>query len=133
MSDEQKKDSLNDWGINVDRFKERAKESLAGAKDDLSEVAGTLRQTLLQAKDVLVGLQKGGSPAAAELKSGFEKAWTEIENAFKAARERAKEAREAAAAAPDEAAPQEAPAQSASESGSATDPAAPPSDDSKPA
>jgi peptidoglycan hydrolase CwlO-like protein len=132
MSDEQKKDSLNDWGINVDRFKERAKESLAGAKDDLSEVAGTLRQTLLQAKDVLIGLQKGGSPAAAELKSGFEKAWTEIENAFKAARERAKEAREAAAAPPDEAAPQEAPAQSASESGSATDPAVPPSDDSKP-
>lgn len=129
MSDEQKKDSLNDWGINVDRFKERAKESLAGAKDDLSEVAGTLRQTLVQAKDVLLGLQKGGSPAAAELKSGFEKAWIEIENAFKAARERAKEAREAAAAAPGEPANQEAPAQSASESGSATDPAVPPSDD----
>lgn len=93
MSDEPKKDSLNDWGIDVDKFKERAKESLAGAKDDLSEIAGTLRQTLVQAKDVLVGLQKGGAPAASELKTGFERAWHEIENAFKAARERAKEAR----------------------------------------
>lgn len=109
MSDEEKKDSLNDWGIDVDKFKERAKESLAGAKDDLSEVAGTLRQTLVQAKDVLVDLQKGGSPAAAELKSGFERAWQEIENAFKAAREKAKEARTgtegAAPAASEEAAP----------------------------
>jgi hypothetical protein len=98
MSDEPKKDSLNDWGIDVDKFKERAKESLAGAKDDLSEIAGTLRQTLVQAKDVLVGLQKGGAPAASELKTGFERAWNEIENAFKAARERAKEARAAEAA-----------------------------------
>lgn len=88
------KDSLNDWGIDVDKFKERAKQSVAGAKDDLSEIAGTLRQTLVQAKDVLVGLQKGGAPAASELKGGFERAWTEIENAFKAARDRAKEARE---------------------------------------
>jgi hypothetical protein len=99
MSDEPKKDSLNDWGIDVDKFKERAKESFAGAKDDLSEIAGTLRQTLVQAKDVLIGLQKGGSPAAAsELKGGFERAWQEIENAFKAARDRAREAKAEATA-----------------------------------
>jgi hypothetical protein len=111
MTEEPKKDSLNDWGIDVDKFKERAKESLSGAKDDLSEIAGTLRQTLVQAKDVLVGLQKGGAPAATELKAGFERAWHEIENAFKAAREKAKEARaadapEAAPAAEDAAAPE---------------------------
>lgn len=101
MSDETnetKKDALNDWGIDVDRFKERAKESLGQAKDDLSEIAGTLRQTLVQAKDVVLGLQSAGSPAAAELKGGFERAWKEIENAFKAARERAKEAKAPAAA-----------------------------------
>jgi hypothetical protein len=87
---EEKKSSLNDWGIDVDRFKERAKESLATAKGDLSEITGTLRQTLVQAKDVVMGLQTGGAPAAAELKAGFESAWHEIEAAFKRAREKAR-------------------------------------------
>lgn len=93
--DESKKSSLNDWGIDVDKFKERAKESLGSAKDDLSEIAGTLRQTLVHAKDVVTGLQSGGGPAANELKAGFERAWHEIENAFKAAREKAREAKNA--------------------------------------
>ena len=89
MSDENK-NSLNDWGIDVDKFKERAKESLATAKGDLSEITGTLRQTLVQAKEVVMGLQTGGAPAAAELKAGFERAWHEIEAAFKSAREKAR-------------------------------------------
>jgi len=89
MSDESKK-SLEDWGIDVGRFKERAKESLESARGDLTEITGTLRETLVHAKDVLVGLQKTGSPAAAELKSGFERAWNEIETAFRNAREKAK-------------------------------------------
>ena len=89
MSDESKK-SLEDWGIDVEKFKERAKESLENARGDLSEITGTLRHTLVQAKEILVGLQKNGSPAAAELKSGFERAWHEIESAFRAAREKAK-------------------------------------------
>ena len=94
MSDEpnEPKKSLEDWGIDVEKFKERAKESLENARGDLSEITGTLRYTLVQAKDVLVGLQKKGSPAAAELKSGFERAWHEIEAAFRAAREKAKSA-----------------------------------------
>lgn len=89
MADEPKK-SLEDWGIDVEKFKERAKESIESARGDFSEITGTLRHTLVQAKDVLVGLQKGGSPAAAELKAGFERAWNEIEGAFRAAREKAK-------------------------------------------
>lgn len=91
---EEKKSSLNDWGIDVDKFKERAKESFATAKGDLSEITGTLRQTLVQAKDVVMNLQTGGAPAAAELKAGFERAWHEIEAAFKNAREKAKPAAE---------------------------------------
>lgn len=91
MEDEPKK-SLEEWGIDVEKFKERAKESLENARGDLTEITGTLRHTLVQAKDVLVGLQKSGSPAAAELKAGFERAWHEIEAAFKAAREKAKSA-----------------------------------------
>jgi hypothetical protein len=101
MSDENKK-SLNDWGIDVDKFKERAKESLATAKGDLSEITGTLRQTLVQAKDVVMGLQTGGAPAAAELKAGFERAWHEIEAAFKNAREKARAPQAAAEETPAE-------------------------------
>jgi hypothetical protein len=105
MSDEPKK-ALEDWGIDVEKFKGRAKESLENARGDLSEITGTLRQTLVSAKDVLVGLQKSGSPAAAELKAGFERAWTEIETAFRAAREKAK------AASQDETPPDEPPSPS---------------------
>jgi hypothetical protein len=100
MSDEPKKtaaEMLRDWGIDVGKFEERAKESFHAARGDLSEITGTLRQTLVEAKDVLVGLQRGGSaPAAAELKSGFERAWQEIERAFTSARQKAKEADPAA-------------------------------------
>jgi hypothetical protein len=94
MSDDQKKsvaDSLRDWGIDVDKFEERAKESFQNAKGDLTEITGTLRQTLLEAKDILVGLQKSGTPVATELKTGFERAWQEIERGFTAARQKAKE------------------------------------------
>ena len=84
-------DSLRDWGIDVGRFNERAKESLANAKGDFSEITGTLRKTLVEAKEVLMNLQSEGSPAAAELKQGFERAWKEIENAFAEARKKAKE------------------------------------------
>lgn len=109
MSDEPKK-SLEEWGIDVEKFKERAKESLESARGDLTEITGTLRHTLVQAKDVLVGLQKSGSPAAAELKSGFERAWQEIESAFRAAREKAKAAPEDESAPPqDEGRPPEEP------------------------
>jgi hypothetical protein len=88
--EEQPKKSLEDWGIDVDKFKERAKQSLANARGDLTEITGTLRHTLVHAKDIVVGLQTVGSPAATELKSGFERAWREIENAFRAARDKAR-------------------------------------------
>jgi hypothetical protein len=99
MSDEEKKpvsEALRDWGIDVDRFNERAKESLRSARGDLSEVTGTLRHALLQAKEVVMGLQSAGSPAAAELKQGFERAWSEIERAFQAARQQARNAQQSA-------------------------------------
>ena len=89
-NEEQPKKSLEDWGIDVDKFKERAKESIENARGDLSEITGTLRHTLVHAKDILVGLQTAGSPAAAELKTGFERAWHEIETAFRAARDKAR-------------------------------------------
>jgi hypothetical protein len=95
MSDEENEkkkvtESLRDWGFDADKFQERAKESMSNARGDLSEITGTLRHTLIQAKDIVLGLQKNGAPVAAELKGGFERAWHEIEAAFKAAREKAK-------------------------------------------
>ena len=96
MSDENEKktvaDSLRDWGIDVDKFEERAKESFHNAKGDLSEITGTLRKTLVEAKDIVIGLQKDGAPVATELKDGFERAWQEIERAFSVARQKAKDA-----------------------------------------
>ena len=95
MSDEENEkkkvtESLRDWGFDAERFQERAKESMSNARGDLSEITGTLRHTLVQAKDIVLGLQKNGAPVAAELKGGFERAWQEIEAAFKSAREKAK-------------------------------------------
>ena len=100
--DEKKKvtESLRDWGFDTEKFQERAKESLENARGDLSEITGTLRHTLVQAKDVIVGLQRNGAPVAAELKTGFERAWHEIESAFRSAREKAKERKDDAAAPP---------------------------------
>ena len=95
MSEDPKKsvsDSLREWGIDVDKFAERSKESMETARGDLSEITGTLRSALVEAKDILVGLQKGGGPAASELKTGFERAWQEIEKAFATARQKAKDA-----------------------------------------
>jgi hypothetical protein len=108
--DEEPKKKLEDWGIDVDRFRERAKESIENARGDLTEITGTLRHTLVHAKDVIVGLQKTGSPAAAELRAGFERAWHEIEGAFRAAREKAKG--EAAEETPDPSEPPDPPSPS---------------------
>jgi hypothetical protein len=91
-------ESLRDWGIDVGKFEERAKESMENARGDLSEITGTLRHTLVQAKEVLIGLQKEPSSVTSEIKSGFERAWREIEAAFSAARQKAKEASSGGAA-----------------------------------
>ena len=94
MSEDPKKpvsESLRDWGIDVDRFNQRAKESFKNARGDMSEITGTLRRTLIEAKDVLLNIQTGGAPAASELKQGFERAWNEIEHAFSEARKKARE------------------------------------------
>jgi hypothetical protein len=103
MTDEKKSasDALNEWGIDVDKFKERARESIEAARGDLSEVTGTLRQALVQARDVVSGINGAGSPAAAELKAGFERAWHEIESAFRAAREKASQGKPESGAASD--------------------------------
>jgi hypothetical protein len=81
-------DALRDWGFDLKTFEARAKKSLDNARGDLSEINGVLRQTLTEAKQVLMDLQRQKRPVAAELKKGFEEAWDAIEKAFVRAREK---------------------------------------------
>ena len=86
---------LREWGFDVVAFEERAKRSVENRRGDLSEVTGALRQTLSSTKQTLIDLQKSKQPVASELKSGFERAWDEIEKAFTNARQKMRETREA--------------------------------------
>ncbi|HEX9982226.1 MAG TPA: hypothetical protein VGF69_03095 [Thermoanaerobaculia bacterium] len=56
---------LKEWGFDVSAFESRVKQSLSGAR-------GTIQ---------------AGAPAASEIKTGIERAWNEIEEAFKRARQ----------------------------------------------
>ncbi|HEY0139413.1 MAG TPA: hypothetical protein VGF48_00880 [Thermoanaerobaculia bacterium] len=101
--DSRVKEALKGWGFDVDQFEARAKQSVTTAKGDLTEITGTLRETLHRAKEVVVDLQKTGvTPVAAELKTGFERAWSEIEAAFASARQKAREGRQPAETAAEE-------------------------------
>lgn len=91
MSDQKLSEYLREWGFDVDAFEKRAKQSMETARGDLSEVSGVVRQTLGEAKQVIVNLKQTGGPAASELKTGFEQAWQAIESAFARAKERVKE------------------------------------------
>lgn len=82
---------LREWGFDVDQFRSRAKVSLDETRGDLAEVTKVVKQTLADTKQVLLELQRNRGPVATELKGGFERAWDEIERAFKAARQRMKE------------------------------------------
>ena len=91
MSDQKLSDSLREWGFDLETFEKRAKQSMDAARGDLSEVSGALRQALGEAKQIVVNLKQTGGPAASELKTGFEQAWSAIESAFGRAKERMKE------------------------------------------
>ena len=91
------KDSLREWGFDIGTFEAKAKQSIENARGDLSEITGVLRESLGRTKQVLLDLQKSREPVADELKNGFERAWTEIEQAFGRARRRMRETRQPAA------------------------------------
>lgn len=89
--------SLREWGFDLARFETKARKSMENARGDLSEVTGVLRESLKKMKQVLLDLQVAREPVATELKSGFERAWDEIEQAFARARQKARETRNTAA------------------------------------
>ena len=84
-------DFLRDWGFDLAAFQTRAKQSMDAARGDMSEITGTLREAFASTKQVLIDLERTKRPVASELKTGFERAWDEIENAFSRARQRMRE------------------------------------------
>src|SRR5579884_1295629 len=85
---------IKDWGFDIEKFEAKAKESIANARGDLSEITGVLRESLAKTKQTLLDLQKSREPVATELRGGFERAWNEIEQAFARARKSVRESRE---------------------------------------
>ncbi len=85
---------LREWGFDLEAFEARAKQSLSSTRGDLGEVTGALRKVMASTKQTLIDLHKARQPVATELKSGFERAWDEIEQAFASARRRMRETRE---------------------------------------
>lgn len=83
---------MREWGFDTEKFEARAKQSLGSAKGDLSEITGALRQSMARTKQVLLDLEKTRGPVVSELKSGFERGWNAIEEAFLRARQRMREA-----------------------------------------
>ncbi len=85
---------LREWGFDPIVFEARAKRSLEGARGDLGEITAALRSAMSSTRQTLIDLHKARQPVATELKTGFERAWEEIEKAFGAARKKMRESRE---------------------------------------
>ena len=82
------KDILLEWGFDFDRFESRAKKKKSEINDEYGEVREVLKRSLDETKVRLVKLAEASKPAGAELKTGFEKAWAELEKAFTKAEEK---------------------------------------------
>lgn len=94
---------LREWGFDVEAFEAKARQSLEEARGDLTDVTDAIRSALAATRQTLLEIQRARAPIAAELRTGFERAWEDLEKAFEAARQRMKETREeAAGGAPDQ-------------------------------
>lgn len=85
------REQLKDWGFDLDIFEERAKKARGEAKEEYGDVMTSVRDGLSKAKVQLGEVAKASKPAGAELKVGFEKAWSEIVAAVKRAEEKVAE------------------------------------------
>lgn len=82
------KDVLLEWGFDLDMFESRAKRKKVELNEEYGEVREVLKNTFDGTKERLMKLAEASKPAGAELKAGFEKAWAEIDKAFKKAEEK---------------------------------------------
>jgi outer membrane lipopolysaccharide assembly protein LptE/RlpB len=85
------RDQLKEWGFDLDVFEDRAKKARGEAKEEYGDVMDKVRDGLAKAKVQLSEVAKASKPAGAELKVGFEKAWSEIVTAVKRAEEKVSE------------------------------------------
>jgi outer membrane lipopolysaccharide assembly protein LptE/RlpB len=85
------RDQLKEWGFDLDVFEDRAKKARGEAKEEYGDVMDKVRDGLAKAKVQLSEVAKASKPAGAELKVGFEKAWSEIVTAVKRAEEKVAE------------------------------------------
>lgn len=73
---------LEEWRAMVALFKAKADKASAEAKLEYCELAAALQRKQDKARVLLTDLQAAGSDAWEELKTGADKAWTEIGAAF---------------------------------------------------
>ena len=85
------REQLKEWGFDLDVFEVRAKKARGEAKEEYGDVMDKVRDGLAKAKVQLGEVAKASKPAGAELKVGFEKAWSEIVAAVKRAEEKVAE------------------------------------------
>lgn len=88
------REQLKEWGFDLDVFEERATKARGEAKEEYGDVMDKVRDGLAKAKVQLSEVARASKPAGAELKVGFEKAWSEIVAAVKRAEEKAAEQRQ---------------------------------------
>lgn len=79
---------LSALGAELDKLKARANEVGAGAREQYEERMAALRSQMANAQEHLRELQQSSGEAWDSLKSGFEKAWNDLQQAVAQARER---------------------------------------------
>lgn len=73
---------LKEWGVDLEKFRVMAGKTTDEAKAEYEKQIKLLHDKLEHAKKRLQELEKAGSSASDELKTGIEKSWAELKKAF---------------------------------------------------
>lgn len=85
---EKAKARLDQWNAEIDKLKAKADEAEADAKVRYQQQLQELRRHRDEAEKRIKDLQQAGDDAWMDLKTGFDKAWDSIGDAFERARAR---------------------------------------------
>ena len=72
---------LKEWGIDLEKLKDKANLTKADAKSEIDREIASLRARLNEAQGKLSELKTAGDAASAELRKGVENAWVELKKA----------------------------------------------------
>jgi predicted nucleic acid-binding Zn-ribbon protein len=81
---------LKEWGIDLEKFRDKADKAKTKGKVKLDNEVAALRAKMDAAHKKLEELKKAGDAASGELKKGVESAWIELKKAFDSATARFK-------------------------------------------